>query len=385
MKRVFPLPKMRPVGLLLTLALALLFGELLARVFHTATYKTAPPPARIDPYGVNPYVVSMRPFLFFHIPGARYLQALGEGAVEYRINAWGFRGPDVPGEPPPGRRRLLLLGDSVVEGAGVEFNDTFSQRLNGHSAGWEVINAAAQGASPIYFACNWERYRAMRPKEILLFLSDNDLYEDKFREDTYRGLAAMDDPAWLLRGPDRSASGLKGFGSALLGMAREAWLKRRCGILPTPLERLLLSNRRQRRGLERSRALEQISLSIVPPRGFPTFWALSQSYLDWLADACEQSGIRLRVATLNLQSVTIARPEMAEHARRLDRAAARWAERRGLPFLALAPALFKGSPPAGSGGAGAASDLVTFDAHLSAAGHAAAARLLEEWLLQNRK
>jgi len=44
-------------------------------------------------------------------------------------NDWGFRGPSVQPEKPPGTFHLLCFGDSYMFGSGVEFDDTLSQTL----------------------------------------------------------------------------------------------------------------------------------------------------------------------------------------------------------------------------------------------------------------
>src|SRR5262245_25264178 len=71
------------------------------------------PPATLDPYGANPYVKSARPYGYFHIPHAQYIQARPPSyEVRYTINSLGFRGPELSFYPPLGTKRLLIVGDS---------------------------------------------------------------------------------------------------------------------------------------------------------------------------------------------------------------------------------------------------------------------------------
>jgi hypothetical protein len=64
-----------------------------------------------------------------------------------RTNAAGMRGErEFAHERAPGRRRLLLVGDSYTFGSGVRDDETFAAVLAGrHLPGWEVLNLAVPG------------------------------------------------------------------------------------------------------------------------------------------------------------------------------------------------------------------------------------------------
>jgi lysophospholipase L1-like esterase len=74
-------------------------------------------------------------------------------SIPVRINSQGLRGPEVNLKKPPGTYRVLNLGDSVVFGWGVRYDDTYGYRLqellNQHYGGdpvtYEVINAGVPG------------------------------------------------------------------------------------------------------------------------------------------------------------------------------------------------------------------------------------------------
>lgn len=78
-----------------------------------------------------------------HVPG-RSARLMG---VDVRINALGLRERDIDHPRPPGVRRVLMLGDSLIFGWGVAAEATTSRRLeatlNQRDPGgrWQVINA----------------------------------------------------------------------------------------------------------------------------------------------------------------------------------------------------------------------------------------------------
>src|SRR5438094_961279 len=62
-----------------------------------------------------------------------------------RINDKGLRGKDYPYERVAGKRRVLVLGDSLVFGYGVEQDEVFTDVLEGMLPATEVINAGVSG------------------------------------------------------------------------------------------------------------------------------------------------------------------------------------------------------------------------------------------------
>ncbi len=77
------------------------------------------------------------------------------GGRYYRTNSAGFRGPEYPLEPPPKVFRIVITGDSVTVGAGVEFEDTYGVRLEdalnrqppNPTFRYEVLNVALAGSN----------------------------------------------------------------------------------------------------------------------------------------------------------------------------------------------------------------------------------------------
>ncbi|MBM4267229.1 MAG: hypothetical protein FJ144_11585 [Deltaproteobacteria bacterium] len=291
--------------------------EVAARRF-AAPFRLPPAPESrtIDPYGENPFIVSFRPLLRTFVPGSRYRAARSSYTVDYTINSSGFRGPEVA---PKHARRLLVVGDSIAEGHGVPFEDAFpallDEQLRGE--GWEVVSAAMQGASPIYYAANLPRYLALEPDAVLLVLFENDLWDDRKCEQAYFGMPLLDVESRF----------------ALAAALRRLWRSAH----PTPFEEDVRSN------LARSPG----GLPPAPDARFPWVfapddvrreWAKSAVYLDRFANALDERGIPLFVSVVAIGTLTPAgRPVHSDHAHALEAEARRWAEQRGLPFLSLMP------------------------------------------------
>ena len=69
-----------------------------------------------------------------------------EGKLHYQFNKEGFRDTDHAIQNKPGRKRIIVLGDSVTVGYGVAGEDTFSSVLQENlEKSTEVINISAGG------------------------------------------------------------------------------------------------------------------------------------------------------------------------------------------------------------------------------------------------
>jgi lysophospholipase L1-like esterase len=120
--------------------LALALGEGLARLLGLA-----PGVAQIVVDDVDsPLQISEDPLQVYELkPGFS-----SPARPEYRTNAQGLRGPERAIPKPPGVFRIALVGDSVVEGIGVEREaDTIASQLEGMLAKnhVEVLNAGLRG------------------------------------------------------------------------------------------------------------------------------------------------------------------------------------------------------------------------------------------------
>jgi lysophospholipase L1-like esterase len=95
------------------------------------------------------------------------------------VNRLGLRGPEVGAAPAPGRRRLLVLGDSVVYGEGLDEPDTFpvllEHELGARGEPSEVLNGAAPGYNTgAELAWLREVGLALRPDAVVVGVSLND-------------------------------------------------------------------------------------------------------------------------------------------------------------------------------------------------------------------
>ncbi len=92
------------------------------------------------------HVASDDPVLKYELrPGA----AVERDGTIYRVNAQGFRANDDVQLEKRGKRRILLLGDSVAFGRGVDYEDTFGQlierQLTANGMPTEVLNLSVLG------------------------------------------------------------------------------------------------------------------------------------------------------------------------------------------------------------------------------------------------
>ncbi len=165
--RRLPAPWRWLAGALVALALAALTGELLVRV--TGALDHGPVPRRLFERGASsglPYRLR---------PGER-LRVLGR---DVHVSSLGLRGPEVAVRPPPGSRRVLVLGDSVAFGWGLDEAESVPARLaealrrRGVSA--EVLNAGVPGYSIANEAAlHREIAPALAPDAVVLAASLND-------------------------------------------------------------------------------------------------------------------------------------------------------------------------------------------------------------------
>lgn len=98
----------------------------------------------------------------------------------HNLNLYGFRGPDFHIDPPPGRRRILVIGDSLVEGEGVDDSGTitaeWSRILAREGTPAEVINLGAIAASlPHLWILTRDAVPLLKPTDVVVSLYSNDL------------------------------------------------------------------------------------------------------------------------------------------------------------------------------------------------------------------
>ena len=112
-------------------------------------------------------------------PGAQASIDNGDFAYRARINSAGFRDPERAKRKPQATRRILLLGDSVAWGWGVDDGKRFSDLLEARlGPGVEVCNLAVPGyGTDQQYWTLAERGLAMQPDLVLLCFVINDVVE----------------------------------------------------------------------------------------------------------------------------------------------------------------------------------------------------------------
>lgn len=363
------------IMIFITLLLSALLGEIVARLFVLPNRLPAQLPLeQIDPYQANPYMVSARPYIHFHNPGSQYIQARSYYRVKYEINSRAFRGAEIP--PKTNLKRLLIIGDSMVEGHGSELQDTFAHLLDVdlRPLGWEVVNVGVQGGSPIYYAANIDRYLALQPDAVLILLFENDLYDDRSLEHNFFNLPILDDDTVLL---GQSAWQHYLTHSYLYMVFRRAWKKWHL----SPLEAVILHNQQINYTNAEQEQLNTLSPYLVAPSVFDMQWTMSQAYLDYVVTILREQQVQILLANLCLGTVTpgITRA-YRDHAQNLDRRVTQWATTQQLPFLSLLPAIDKAFSEQAT-----ETIMIADDGHPTATGHLIMRNTLQPWLLQQLK
>ena len=93
----------------------------------------------------------------------------------FRINDDGFKGPEL--DRAHARPRILMLGDSTTFGIGdADYPRIAEARLAAHGFAAEVVNGGVEGYSPRNVLFEIERYKALRPEIVTLYIGWNALY-----------------------------------------------------------------------------------------------------------------------------------------------------------------------------------------------------------------
>jgi lysophospholipase L1-like esterase len=207
-----------------------------------------------------------------HRPGQRgRFQKPGAFDTAVAINSSGFRGPERSLEPAAGTERLVVLGDSVTWGYGVEDAEVFTEIMGRIRPGTEAVNLAVSGYGTDQESLLLEREGMnWHPSIVLIEVCEND-FVDVTRDQVHglypkprfrlrgtelvpprppvptvslvdRGFFWLDTRSWLWRLIGASRPG----GSVVSGFQRAAWrvgLSRALPPLPAPGlgERLLVA------------------------------------------------------------------------------------------------------------------------------------------------
>jgi len=142
---------------------------------------------------INPLYVPHARYHHLHIPNNVYVDLPRSGdsykKTKMRFNSLGFRGPELDFQDPTAK--VLLIGDSYVEGAQAMDYEIFSNLTQSAFKALEVINISCSSWSSIIYY-NWLKENAHRInnlKHVYLFYVYNDL------ENSLSYLRDADDPS----------------------------------------------------------------------------------------------------------------------------------------------------------------------------------------------
>jgi hypothetical protein len=263
------------------LGVALLVGEAGARLFA----KTGPALLVSDPVVGKKFLPGYAGRTFVPECGCE---------VDLRFDRDGLRGPDRPEAKPPGVRRLVLLGDSMIASVATREEATLARRLEDRlgegAARWEVRNAGVSSSSTgTELVLYREVLSRSEPDVVLLaFYEGNDL---------------ADNSPELTHGASRLYFELDGEGSLRAlpfrrpGAALGAWLDRHSRLYvwqKTAIRQLTTAARAARSELDPG----DFAFADPEPPAVARAWRLTAALVSALRDETAVSGTRLGVVAI---------------------------------------------------------------------------------------
>ena len=321
-------------------------------------------------YGKIPNVTQRGTYLPWELkPGAvdRQLDPYGEFDCEFRINSLGLRDDEISPVKPPGVKRILMLGDSMTVGWGVEQSECFAGRLD------ELLNdgtAASDSPGTRYEVvnCGWASWYTTDGAYVFLKHRIDELDPDLVVLDFF-----LNDPAelrpddWRPRGADLpdsiAATREVGGRSGIAGARRRVrdYLAQRSYVMNL-LKRIWTSSI-QRRALgedvftfEAARRAEYPTCAVLLfaesyPPDFEERLALAERLIVGMRDLLAERGAGLAVAIMPADFQVVAEkrerygilPVIFHDQRYVEgkaqRTVAALCERNGIPVFDVLPAL----------------------------------------------
>ncbi|SLM29989.1 hypothetical protein MTBBW1_2030079 [Desulfamplus magnetovallimortis] len=322
-------------SIIVTIFIIILAGEILARIFVQEYTIPYPPEIKtIDPYSSNPFIFWSRQFLHSHIPHAQYYQARSYYKVKYNINSSGFRGYDISTKK-KGWKRIAIIGDSIVEGHGCEIEDTFTYSLNekAYKYSWEVINFGVQGASPLYYALNLQRYLSANPDAVMIVLFENDIHDDRIQEKNYFKQPFLDNPDALFPGDKNPELQIVNRSKMYILMRRGFH-----NIFKNHIEQIILENNTFNILNNEQEELNRLSPWLVAPSMFDQQWQMSSLYLDIIVEALKKKEIPLYVVFLALGALSPEKDSAyKKHVMDFNQKVESWSHNNQTTFISLVP------------------------------------------------
>lgn len=117
----------------------------------------------------------------------------GNAKILFRINADGFKGPEL--DSSHARPRILALGDSTTFGIGIyDYPRRLEAALEEQGIPVEVLNAGVEGYSPRHLLYEIERYKSLKPEIVTLYIGWNALFSSVPWPDAWENTLRM---VWL--------------------------------------------------------------------------------------------------------------------------------------------------------------------------------------------
>lgn len=364
--------------LLVVIIFSFLLTEIVCRLILPNPLKP-PKLLKIEPYKDNPYILKRR-FAFFHIPHSQYFQFISEKTINYTINSFGFREREINRTPQKNIKRLLIIGDSIAEGHGVQVEDRFSDLLQNdiESLGWEIVNCSIQGGSPLYYALNINRYLGLNPNAVLIILFDNDLFDDRSIEYEYDEFRYLENPYLFKK--DNLLNFI--FKSRFIQLLYQI-LNTYC--YPPPLgevEKIIYRNKSDFQAKKEWEIIKDIKNNKWPDSKliFNHQWQLSLPYLGYIVKIFKEKEIPLFIVKFTDKNPCGLDTCAWQYSHMQDTKITIWAKENNLPFLSFMPILrnyYKYHSPYGLG--------IPNDGHPTEKGHCLIAKFLKPWLIKNIK
>ena len=200
-----------------SVAFALGAAEALLRLFPGLMPEAAQ--LRIHWQDLSEPVTQADPYLG-HVYPANHVDQIerpgGDFAFTYTTDEHGFRNPS----PWPDRADIVVLGDSMAFGYGVEDDETWTALLADWLSGTRIINLGLIGAAPQQYLRIYERYgQALQPDLVLFCLfPGNDVHDAERFDEWVKAGAETDYRLW------RRGAGSAGAMSSLRRLREQSYL-----------------------------------------------------------------------------------------------------------------------------------------------------------------
>jgi hypothetical protein len=132
--------------------------------------------ARLDRTGEEAFYSDIYSVTNQVLPNAKIPFANTSG-VDAAVNSLGFRGPETTWDKPPGRHRLVSVGDSSTFGALVDDNETYTARIAARLTSkddWEAVNCGIPGTNILQQRLLFElKLRRLRADIVMVYVVPN--------------------------------------------------------------------------------------------------------------------------------------------------------------------------------------------------------------------